>query len=31
MPRRTFRYVPFTITQDRTAEPEYEARCVSGD
>ncbi|KOG53626.1 hypothetical protein ADK76_27000 [Streptomyces griseoflavus] len=30
MPRRTFRYVPFTITQDRTAEPEYEARCVSG-
>jgi len=29
--RRVFRYVPFTIEQDQTAEPEYEARCVSGD
>ncbi|WP_240799392.1 beta family protein [Streptomyces sp. A0958] len=26
-----FRYVPFTIEQDGTVEPEYEARCVSGD
>ncbi|MCQ8192169.1 DUF7848 domain-containing protein [Streptomyces rugosispiralis] len=31
MTRRVFRYVPFTIEQDQTAEPEYEARCVSGD
>ncbi|KUO21316.1 DUF7848 domain-containing protein [Streptomyces dysideae] len=31
MSRRLFRYVPFTIVQDATAEPEYEARCVSGD
>ncbi|WP_156727492.1 DUF7848 domain-containing protein [Streptomyces apocyni] len=23
--------MPFTIEQDVTAEPEYEARCVSGD
>ncbi|MFK8847744.1 hypothetical protein [Streptomyces sp. Ac-502] len=23
--------MPFTITQDTTAEPEYAARCVSGD
>jgi hypothetical protein len=29
--RRVFRYVPFTVEQDATAEPEYEARCVSGD
>ncbi|WP_229695270.1 hypothetical protein [Streptomyces lacrimifluminis] len=29
--RRTFRYVPFTIVQDATAEPEYATRCVSGD
>ncbi|MEU1628650.1 hypothetical protein ABZ746_25740 [Streptomyces sp. NPDC020096] len=29
--RRVFRYVPFTITQDATAEPTYEAECVSGD
>ncbi|MFE0803302.1 hypothetical protein [Streptomyces sp. NPDC058812] len=29
--RRVFRYVPFTIVQDPTAQPEYEARCVSGD
>ena len=29
--RRTFRYVPFTIVQDGTAEPEYATRCVSGD
>ncbi|MGW1715817.1 DUF7848 domain-containing protein [Streptomyces sp. NPDC002156] len=28
--RRTFRYVPFTIVQDATAEPEYATRCVSG-
>ncbi|MCX4907308.1 hypothetical protein [Streptomyces sp. NBC_00878] len=31
MTRRTFRYVPFTIVQDTTAEPEYGARCVAGD
>ncbi|MFF2926071.1 hypothetical protein ACFVTP_27340 [Streptomyces celluloflavus] len=31
MTRRVFRYVPFTIEQDQTAETEYEARCVSGD
>ncbi|MGW0776299.1 DUF7848 domain-containing protein [Streptomyces sp. NPDC002835] len=31
MTRRVFRYVPFSIQQDATAEPEYEARCVSGD
>ncbi|MFJ5724171.1 hypothetical protein [Streptomyces sp. NPDC093149] len=31
MTRRVFRYVPFTIEQDATAEPEYEVRCVSGD
>lgn len=29
--RRTFRYVPYSIVQDTTAMPEYEARCVSGD
>ncbi|MFD4522722.1 hypothetical protein ACFWP7_02030 [Streptomyces sp. NPDC058470] len=29
--RRIFRYVPYSIVQDATAEPEYEARCVSGD
>ena len=29
--RRIFRYVPYSIVQDPTAEPEYEARCVSGD
>jgi hypothetical protein len=29
--RRFFRYVPYTIVQDPSAEPEYEARCVSGD
>ncbi|MGZ3100702.1 DUF7848 domain-containing protein [Streptomyces sp. H72] len=29
--RRVFRYVPFTIVQDPSAWPEYEARCVSGD
>ncbi|WP_238782801.1 hypothetical protein [Streptomyces monomycini] len=23
--------MPFTITQDMSAEPEYEARCVAGD
>lgn len=28
---RVFRYVPYVIAQDATAEPEYEARCVSGD
>ncbi|MFF2022342.1 hypothetical protein ACFVW2_11140 [Streptomyces sp. NPDC058171] len=28
--RRVFRYVPFTIAQDPTAEPEYAAQCVSG-
>ncbi|PZT70494.1 hypothetical protein DN402_15175 [Streptomyces sp. SW4] len=26
-----FRYVPYVIVQDPSAEPEYEARCVSGD
>ncbi|MCX3060801.1 DUF7848 domain-containing protein [Streptomyces beihaiensis] len=31
MTRRVFRYVPYAITQDASAEPEYEARCVSGD
>lgn len=30
MTRRVFRYVPFSIVQDGTAEPEYAARCVSG-
>jgi len=29
--RRVFRFVPYAIVQDATAEPEYEARCVSGD
>ncbi|MER7192276.1 hypothetical protein [Streptomyces flaveolus] len=29
--RRLFRYVPYTIRQDPSARPEYEARCVSGD
>ncbi|MFE7759832.1 hypothetical protein [Streptomyces sp. NPDC057438] len=29
--RRVLRYVPYVIAQDATAEPEYEARCVSGD
>ncbi|GAB2721291.1 hypothetical protein [Streptomyces bullii] len=29
--RRVFRYVPYTIVQDPSAEPEYEARCVSGE
>jgi hypothetical protein len=29
--RPVSRHVPFTIEQDRTAEPEYEVRCVSGD
>jgi hypothetical protein len=29
-PRRIFRYVPYSIVQDMSAEPEYEARCVSG-
>ncbi|PJE97506.1 hypothetical protein CUT44_12560 [Streptomyces carminius] len=31
MTRRVFRYVPFTVGQDETAEPEYASRCVSGD
>ncbi|MEU6993588.1 hypothetical protein ABZ953_23405 [Streptomyces sp. NPDC046465] len=31
MTRTVFRFVPFTITQDTTAEPTYEAVCVSGD
>ncbi|WP_254398776.1 hypothetical protein [Streptomyces sp. AC602_WCS936] len=29
--RRVFRYVPFTIVQDQSALPEYQARCVAGD
>ncbi|MEU8027723.1 hypothetical protein AB0C13_03660 [Streptomyces sp. NPDC049099] len=29
--RRIFRYVPYSIVQDPSAEPEYEACCVSGD
>ncbi|CAL9500071.1 hypothetical protein SUDANB1_03410 [Streptomyces sp. enrichment culture] len=29
--RRTFRYVPYTIVQDASALPEYEAYCVSGE
>ncbi len=28
---RCFRYVPFTILQDRTAWPEYRAVCVAGE
>ncbi|MEU7178846.1 MULTISPECIES: hypothetical protein [Streptomyces] len=28
---RVFRYVPFTVGQDESAEPTYEAECVSGD
>ena len=28
--RRNFRYVPYTIVQDPSAQPEYEAYCVSG-
>ncbi|MEH0419022.1 DUF7848 domain-containing protein [Streptomyces sp. B21-083] len=31
MTRRVFRYVPYLIVQDPTAEPEYAARCVSGE
>ncbi|SCK50766.1 hypothetical protein [Streptomyces sp. WMMB 322] len=31
MTRRKFRYVPFTIEQDETSEPVYEAECVSGE
>ncbi|MEN3586204.1 hypothetical protein AAH978_18890 [Streptomyces sp. ZYX-F-203] len=31
MTRRVFRYVPFAIERDETAEPEYEARRASGD
>ncbi|MEU9447098.1 hypothetical protein [Streptomyces sp. NPDC048277] len=30
-PRRVFRFVPYLIAQDDTAEPEYEAYCVSGE
>jgi hypothetical protein len=30
-PRRIFRFLPYAIVQDASAEPEYEARCVSGD
>ncbi|MER5212427.1 hypothetical protein ABT063_18050 [Streptomyces sp. NPDC002838] len=29
--RRIFRYVPYSIVQDASAQPEYEAHCVSGD
>jgi len=29
--RRISRFIPFAITQDPGTEPEYEARCVSGD
>lgn len=29
--RRIFRFVPYAIVQDSGTEPEYEARCVSGD
>ncbi|MET9758732.1 hypothetical protein ABZ016_06700 [Streptomyces sp. NPDC006372] len=29
--RRIFRYVPYSIVQDASALPEYEARCVSGE
>ncbi|MEV0639599.1 hypothetical protein AB0I77_32630 [Streptomyces sp. NPDC050619] len=28
---RIFRYVPYAIVQDPSAQPEYEAYCVSGD
>lgn len=30
-PIRTFRYVPYSFAQDQSAEPEYDALCVSGD
>ncbi|MFF0158604.1 hypothetical protein ACFYRY_13865 [Streptomyces sp. NPDC005263] len=29
--RRIFRYVPYSIVQDPSAQPEYEAYCVSGE
>ncbi|WP_349239952.1 hypothetical protein [Streptomyces sp. CC219B] len=29
--RRLFRYVPYSIVQDASAQPEYQAYCVSGD
>ncbi|WP_232838581.1 DUF7848 domain-containing protein [Streptomyces geranii] len=29
--RRIFRYLPYVVVQDGSAEPEYEAHCVSGD
>ncbi|GCB47000.1 hypothetical protein [Streptomyces sp. NL15-2K] len=29
--RRILRYVPYSIVQDPSAQPEYEAHCVSGD
>jgi hypothetical protein len=29
--RRVFRYAPYTVEQDGTAEATYEAECVSGD
>jgi hypothetical protein len=29
--RRIFRYVPYSIVQDASALPEYQAYCVSGD
>ncbi len=29
--RRVFRYVPYSIVQDPSARPEYEAYCVSGE
>jgi hypothetical protein len=29
--RRIFRYVPYSIVQDASAQPEYEAYCVSGE
>jgi hypothetical protein len=29
--RRVFRYVPYTIVQDASALPEYQAYCVSGE
>lgn len=31
MTRRVFRYVPFLIERDQTAEATYEAECVAGE
>jgi hypothetical protein len=31
MTRRIFQYVPYTFAQDETAQPTYEAECVTGE